>query len=74
MKGETKDLWIWFLRNVREDLGIEMDCEWIKISDKQKRLIQVCEEAFSASYHRFCVRHFNTCMPAGLSLVTMVRN
>ncbi|KAM0926804.1 hypothetical protein ACQ4PT_003002 [Festuca glaucescens] len=61
---EDTEAWRWFLRTVKQDLGIENTYPWTIMSDKQKGLIKAVTELFPDSEHRLCVRHmwqnFNT--------------
>ncbi|KAG8366583.1 hypothetical protein BUALT_Bualt17G0095000 [Buddleja alternifolia] len=59
---ESYNTWEWFLTLVKLDLGIERDSEYTLMSDKQKGLIQACNEVFPNSEHRFCVRHLHSNM------------
>ncbi|XP_073133760.1 uncharacterized protein [Henckelia pumila] len=59
VNNETRETWSWFLNLLKLDLNIDKDYEWTFMSDKQKGLIQACNEVFSRADHRFCVRHLN---------------
>ncbi|CAO2173664.1 unnamed protein product [Urochloa humidicola] len=54
---ESKDSWKWFLRTLKEDLGIDNTYSWTIMTDKQKGLIPAVQQVFPDSEHRFCVRH-----------------
>ncbi|XP_034229470.1 uncharacterized protein LOC117638454 [Prunus dulcis] len=54
---ENKDLWIWFLSLLIEDLGITNGLSWAFISDQQKGLIPAITHVLPTAEHRMCVRH-----------------
>ncbi|XP_073121042.1 uncharacterized protein [Henckelia pumila] len=60
VSSETKDTWDWFLCLLKMDLKIDKDYEWTFMFDKQKGLIQACDEIFSNSDHLYCVRHLHS--------------
>ncbi|XP_012837504.1 PREDICTED: uncharacterized protein LOC105958046 [Erythranthe guttata] len=63
VEGETKDIWLWFLKLVDSDLEIEQNQHtWTFMSDKQKGLIPAFEELFQHADNRFCVRHLHNNM------------
>ncbi|XP_028112499.1 uncharacterized protein LOC114310647 [Camellia sinensis] len=57
VKAESKDSWVWFLRQLMDDIGNADDMGWVLISDKQKGLVLAFEEIMPNVEHRFCMRH-----------------
>nr|XP_027090214.1 uncharacterized protein LOC113711247 [Coffea arabica] len=58
-EGDNKESWAWFFKLLKEDLKIKRDYKWTIMSDKQKGLIQACDNVFSNPVHRFCVKHMH---------------
>lgn len=54
---ENKSTWLWFLKFLINDVGIENGWHWTFISDKQKGLLPAVSELLPNSEHRHCVRH-----------------
>ncbi|XP_038713473.1 uncharacterized protein LOC120007349 [Tripterygium wilfordii] len=61
VERENADSWIWFLRNLLQDIGGFNVERWCFISDRQKGLVWAIEtlstEAQQVREHRFYVRH-----------------
>jgi hypothetical protein len=56
---EDTKTWKWFLRTLKDDLGIENTRPWTFMSDRQKGLINAVNALWPDAQHRFCVRHLH---------------
>ncbi|XP_013594896.1 PREDICTED: uncharacterized protein LOC106303080 [Brassica oleracea var. oleracea] len=54
---ENTDNWLWFVRMIREDLGLDDGDGFVIVSDRQKGLIAAVKEELPKVEHRKCVRH-----------------
>ncbi|XP_020971854.1 uncharacterized protein LOC110268988 [Arachis ipaensis] len=55
VEAETKDSWGWFLEMLLNDIGESR--KWVFMSDQQKGLMQIFQEALPTLEHRLCLRH-----------------
>lgn len=54
---ECRESWHWFLEELIDDIGQNEMRRYVFISDRQKGLIDVLNNMFSANEHRFCLKH-----------------
>ncbi|KAL5724374.1 hypothetical protein ACHQM5_007645 [Ranunculus cassubicifolius] len=57
VEGETKDAWLWFLRQLSDDLFLGDGRGFTMISDQQKGLESAIEDILPNIEHRMCARH-----------------
>ncbi|XP_020985320.1 uncharacterized protein LOC107462923 [Arachis duranensis] len=55
VEAETKDSWGWFLELLLNDIGESR--KWVFMSDQQKGLMDIFQEALPTLEHRLCLRH-----------------
>ncbi|XP_056847240.1 uncharacterized protein LOC108836793 [Raphanus sativus] len=53
---ENKDNWLWFVKKIKVDLGLEEGEGYVMVSDRQKGLIAAVKRALPWIEHRMCVR------------------
>ncbi|CAE5960458.1 unnamed protein product [Arabidopsis arenosa] len=57
VKVENTENWVWFVKNLKEDLGLgDGEC-FIMLSDRQKGLIKAVSLELPSIEHRMCVQH-----------------
>jgi transposase-like protein len=56
---EDTKTWKWFLRTLKDDLGIENTRPWTFMSDRQKGLINAVNALWPDAQHRFYVRNLH---------------
>lgn len=54
---ENKVNWLWFVKKIKVDLGLNEGDGYIMVSDRQKGLIAVVKTELPLIEHRMCVRH-----------------
>ncbi|XP_013745161.1 uncharacterized protein LOC106447729 [Brassica napus] len=54
---ENNNNWLWFVRKIKVDLGLDEGEGYVMVSDRQKGLIAAVKRALSRIEHRMCVRH-----------------
>ncbi|CAN1184928.1 hypothetical protein LINPERHAP2_LOCUS37249 [Linum perenne] len=57
VEGKNTSSWTWFVRALKEELGIEDGRGWSVISDQQKGLVNSLDAEMSYAEHRKCARH-----------------
>ncbi|XP_072062123.1 uncharacterized protein [Arachis hypogaea] len=57
VEAETKDSWVWFLRHLSDDLGVDKIGKCTFMLDQQKDLLPALEEVIPRVDNRYCVRH-----------------
>ncbi|XP_048593485.1 uncharacterized protein LOC106412590 [Brassica napus] len=54
---ENTENWLWFVRKIKHDLGLNQGLGYILVSDRQKGLISAVQTELPQIEHRMCVRH-----------------
>uniref|UniRef100_A0A1J3G5W3 SWIM-type domain-containing protein n=2 Tax=Noccaea caerulescens TaxID=107243 RepID=A0A1J3G5W3_NOCCA len=54
---ENTESWLWFIRHLKNDLGLGKGDGFTVISDRQKGLLNVVNEELPEIEHRMCARH-----------------
>ncbi|XP_019093372.1 PREDICTED: uncharacterized protein LOC109129544 [Camelina sativa] len=57
VKVENTDNWVWFMKLLKTDLGLNDGDGFILISDRQKGLIKAVQLELPKMEHRMCVQH-----------------
>ncbi|KAG7593878.1 Zinc finger SWIM-type [Arabidopsis thaliana x Arabidopsis arenosa] len=57
VKVENTENWVWFVKNLKEDLGLGDGEGFIMLSDRQKGLIKAVSLELPSIEHRMCVQH-----------------
>ncbi|CAA7021360.1 unnamed protein product [Microthlaspi erraticum] len=57
VQAETGDNWLWFMKNLKADLGLEDGSGYVIISDRCKGLLSSVKAELPKAEHRFCVKH-----------------
>ncbi|XP_020874677.1 uncharacterized protein LOC110226664 [Arabidopsis lyrata subsp. lyrata] len=57
VKVENTDNWVWFVKLLKEDLGLSNGEGFIMMSDRQKGLIKAVQLELPNIEHRMCVQH-----------------
>ncbi|KAK0607251.1 hypothetical protein LWI29_012165 [Acer saccharum] len=57
VKRESYDTWKWFIKFLMIDLNLNQPFGITFMTNKQKGLVEVINELWRDSEHRFCVKH-----------------
>ncbi|CAA7034412.1 unnamed protein product [Microthlaspi erraticum] len=57
VQSENGDNWLWFVKNLKADLGLEDGDGYVMISDRCKGLLSAVKAELPKAEHRMCVKH-----------------